>query len=348
MEYRDKINLSLPKSLILALEQDMRTFELFKADRRSFNWNCFLSRLIIGYHEMYLNENGAIYDGIIAALHDTPMDTAQKDSVAKAIMRDVLLPEVQNRRNETTLRGLKPRKDTEGIIRQIDILSRESGESVSKYIHRMLSSYVKKPLILREQIVFRGNYTRLLKCCEDRQPIAITTIWDGKKYFNVIPWGIASGAEEIHNYLLCQVEDDNTHAPQARSFALHRIKDITIRQGKGFIVPEVERRLEMMREKGPAYAINDDEEIRVKLSMEGIRQYHRIYFGRPEIENNDIENIDGGQLQHHRCSADQAFIYFKKLDPREVEILSPESLRRRMLCFFQSGVDIYSRSVYDN
>lgn len=353
MDFNDKINLYISPALNSVLEQDMRTFEFFDAEKSGYNRSGFLNDLIRGYYQKYLEENEHTRNEILKALQGVSLDEAGKEKIALDIMRNLQISGNQKKqRGQSITFPFKPRNALSGILQQFEELSRVYEESLPTSIIRMLIAYSRKPLIEREQIVFHDNYEKLRQYCETRQPIVLTTKWDRDlktrqdKAFPVVPWAIASGPDEIHNYLLCQREDPHTRLLEACPFALHRIRSVTVRTGKGRIDPEVERHLEMMREQGPAYAVNTDEVIRVKLSREGVRLYHRIYFGRPKVNKKDIISCGDGKIYHFKCSENQAFFYFRRLDPREVEILSPASLRDRIMTFFQSGLDVYDPSFH--
>lgn len=94
-----------------------------------------------------------------------------------------------------------------------------------------------------------------------------------------------------------------------------------------------------MAQIGPQYAINDDEEICVRLTEEGMATYRRIYFGKPKLTR--MEKRDDGYYQYYKCSKEQGFLYFRKFDPTVVQIIAPETLRTRMKMFYASGVKAY-------
>ena len=92
--------------------------------------------------------------------------------------------------------------------------------------------------------------------------------------------------------------------------------------------------LEKMREKGPQYAINRDEAVKVKMTEKGIDLYRRIYLDRPLFDDKTIP-ADG--IYTFSCSEEQAFFYFRKFPGDTAVIISPDSLRQRMLDFHEKA-----------
>ena len=89
------------------------------------------------------------------------------------------------------------------------------------------------------------------------------------------------------------------------------------------------------------YEINDDEEVCVKLNEKGLEYYSRIYFGRPRYDT--LIKQDDGYYQYYHCSMEQIFLYFRRFDPINVEIIYPPSLRNRMRDFYRSGLERYDK-----
>lgn len=337
MSYSDKINIYVPSDVGLILERDMQMFEVFKPNRIDFNWNRFLTLLIKGYYDTYVQENKAIHDRILSVLQDTPLTEKQRDDIATTVLRDVVTAGSGKRGGKGSKHlSLKPTEDTEGLIQRIVF---ESDDYISQSFRRMLISYSEKPISHRERIVFHDTYATLLQYCKVQQPICLTTIWNENAIHEVIPFAMAIGPEEMYNFLLCQEPNSETHQPEARAYALRRIKGVFASDKRGVLDATVHEHLLLMKKNGPQYAINDDEEIHVKLNEEGIMAYNRIYFGRPRYEK--TVRVSDGELQYYRCSKDQVFLYFRRFDPTTVEILAPESLRERMRSFYESGVEVY-------
>lgn len=338
MNINEKINIYVPNSVGVILERDMRMFEIFKRNRKSFNWNRFLTMVIRGYYDTYITENKALHDQIVSAIQTESLSEKEKNEIAESIVHNVINSDADRRGGKGSRHlSLKP---TEGTIELIQRIIHDSDDYVSQCFRRMLICYSKKPFSKREQIVFYEVYSKLVQYCNTQQPIFFSTIWEDGIIHEVIPYSISIGPEEMYNFLLCQERNPLTLQLETRAYAIHRIRSVNINNAKETIDPIVKNRLIRMEKNGPQYSINDDEEIRIKLFEEGLTAYNRIYFGRPNYER--FEEVEDGQIQYYKCSKDQVYLYFRRFDPTSFEILAPDSLRERMKCFYQKGLSVYN------
>lgn len=200
-------------------------------------------------------------------------------------------------------------------------------------------SYCGKPLNEREQIIFRDNYELLDEACKSNRPVAFTTIWNKSVVHEVIPYRVVVGQGEMFNYLICAETDDRSGEQVAKSYRLNRITNLNRSNRMGTISDDVKRHLDMMLYYGPQFAINDDEEICVKLTDYGEKSYNRIYYGRPMVDR--IEHKDGVHYYYYKCSADQVFLYFRRFTGNSAEIIKPEALRLRMRNFHAEAMKQY-------
>ena len=335
----EKINIYVPENIGDMLEHDARMFEIFKSDGQTINRNRFLSMLLLGYYNSYVNECSEQRKKIMLELDGCLADNSLAYEVADNILKSVILPEVPSRKGKNPTRlSLKPTKETEGLI--LDMLSEIGADDfISQYFCRLLMSYCEKTFSTREQLVFKDNYEVLLSACENRKPITFTTIWNKQAIHKVIPYKMAVGKEEMFNYLLCAEMNDYTGKQEAKVYRLNRISKINNSRSTEQITDEVIEYLDKMLKYAPQYMINADEEICVKLSEAGKRSYNRIYYGRPEYER--IEKKVDGDYYYFQCSRDQVFFYFRRFNPGHAEIISPESLRKEMIKFYEKSLEVY-------
>ena len=170
----------------------------------------------------------------------------------------------------------------------------------------------------------------LLKACDKRTPITFTTIWNPKTIHTVIPYQLSVGKEEMFNYFLCAENNNITCRQEAKSYRLNRIANINYSRAANVITEDVSIFLNRMLQYGPQYMINDDEESCVKLSDLGIRNYSRIYFGRPQVDR--IEESSYGNYYYFKGSKDQVFLYFRRFGS-DATIVAPDSLKEKMADF---------------
>lgn len=337
MSIYDKVNIYVPIEVGTLLERDMEMFEIYKSSGKSFNWNRFLSMLIRGYYDTYVLENKALYDRVLSALESTPLNEAQRKDAANSILNNVIRPDGNKRsRRGSRHLSLKPTESTDDLIQRI---SGTSDDYISRYFRGMLMSYCEKSFSQRERIVFRETYEKLRKYCRDQQPIYLSTVLEDGVVHEVVPYTMAIGPEEMFNFLLCQEENAQTHEMEAKAYGLRRIKRVNVSDNRIHMQPTVLEHLKIMERTGPQYAINDDDEICVKLTDDGLDAYRRIYFGKPRYSR--MEKRNDGYYQYYRCSKEQVFLYFRRFDPRDAQIIEPKSLRKRMICYYESGMKAY-------
>lgn len=335
----EKINIYVPEKIGNILVSDAKLFEIFKKDSQTVNRNRFLGMLIKGYYNYYAAKNKKIFDSILTEINSVAIAQDQKEQIAENILRNVILPEVPKRKGKHPTRlFLKPTVDTENLI--ILITNTIGGKDyISQYFCRIFMSYCDLALNEREQIIFKDNYDFLLRACNSGQVVTFSTIWNSKVVHEVIPYALIVGQDEMFNYLLCEEFIEHSGVSEARAYRLNRITKLNNSGSTSTLSALVRNHLDLMKYYGPQYAINDDEETCVKLSDAGVRSYIRIYYGRPQYDR--IEKIQNEYFYYFKCSKEQLFLYFRRFGNKSAEILSPESLRQRMIDFHEKALDLY-------
>ncbi|MCP1110922.1 WYL domain-containing protein [Ohessyouella blattaphilus] len=335
----EKINIYIPKNIVQVIDSDATMFEIYKKDGKTINKNRFLSLLLIGYYEVYASKLKKTYDAIIKEIDTAPYE--ETIIVADSIVRKVFLPEVPSRKGKNFIsRALKPTKETENIVRNIKM---EVGpqDSLSGYLCRMIMSYCEMPFSERERVIFKMNYDRLSAACQRKEAVSFSTIWNKEKIYDVKPYKVVVGQEELFNYLICMVLNKATGIQESRSFRLNRICGVNYGKTKEEISDKIKNFLDKMMKYGPQYSINDNEKTYVKLTEDGKRSYNRIYYGRPQYEE-IIEKSDGSYYCFS-CSKDQIFLYFRRFVGNEAEIIAPQSQRIRMKEFHKKSLEVYEK-----
>ena len=332
MSEQEKINIYVPREVGELLDSDNEMFEVFKRDGRTLNRNQFLTQLVTGYYDVYARELQAKSEAILQALSPLHADRKTCEQVVSTLLEEISLPRTSKRVGRNAMQfSLKPTNKTETLISRIrgEI---ENNDYVSRYFVRMLTSYSEKPFSQRERIVFKDNYEILAACCKKQHPVYFVTTANKHDVHEVVPYKITTGQEEMYNYLLCQVENEQTHQPEARAYRLNRIRGINRSEKAAILQDDVKQRLEVMRKQGPQYAINDEMEVCVRLTPKGRGMYNKIYFGRPAYFRE--ENKADGCYQYYQCSHNQLELYFRRFGA-EAEVISPESLRNKMVEFYR-------------
>ena len=346
MSNLEKIDIYVPEKIGNLIKKDAMLFEIFKKDCRSINRNKFLNMLLKGYYNLYAEESQEKYNAIIEELQKAGLDKAKQAETAEFILNKVVLPSIPPRKDKNPCRiSLKPINDTENIIN--NILEELNGKDyISQYFCRMIMSYCEKSLNEREQIIFRDYYNLFQNVCANKQIITFSTIWDTKTIHQVIPYKIMTGQDEMFNYLLCAEINRENGTQRAIAYRLNRITKINLSNHREPLKDDVLRYLELMIQYGPQYAINDDEETCVKLSDYGEKSYNRIYYGRPMVDH--IEHKQDGHYYYFRGSKDQIFLYFRKFGYNDAEVISPDSLRNRIIAFHSNALNTYKKDRSSN
>ena len=336
----EKINIYVPEEIAKQLHNDAVLFEVYKKDRRTENFNRFLSMLLCGYFDLYVDENKRTFDSLLEKIGETSLDPYEQTMLAERILKEIILPEVPRQKGKKPVRlSLKPTKETEPIIRNLTDGSGAGNDSISKYFCQMLMSYCKKPFSEREQIVFRENYLFLQEACRRGQSIKFLTIWNDKEVRTVTPYCMAIGEEEMFNYLLCEETHPKTGHLRPATYRLNRITKLTWGIGTKPISEEVKKYCDQMKDFAPQYVITDDEEICVRLTERGEMNFSRMYYGRPKPSK--IENRGEERYYYFNCSGVQILHYFRKFEPNSSEIISPLKLRERMITYLHNRNNEY-------
>ena len=336
----EKLNIYVPAEIAKKLKNDALLFEIYKTDRRTVNFNRFLSMLLCGYFGLYAEENNRTYDLLIEKMSFTSLKENEKQELAESILKNVILPTIPRKKGAKHVRlSLKPTKETEALIYSITSSPIAGDDSVSQYFCRMLMAYCEKPFSERERIVFRENYTILQDACRKCQAVSFITIWNNKEVRRVIPYCLATGEEEMFNYLLCEETNPITGCKRPATFRLNRITRLRKSLETKTISEETKKLCDRMKETAPQYVINyNEEEICVKLTDRGEMNFNRIYYGRPKPFN--IEDEEDGHYYYFRCSITQAFNYFKRFSATMMQIISPASLQDRLILFYKENISI--------
>ncbi len=297
------------------LEADARYFEILKEDKSNkINMNKFLNILVKGYYERFSNVDKYLMD---ANHFDKEKKSKEKGS------RIIIRPSIDNR----------------SLFYQIESHSGNMG--ISGYFSMLFKSYFELAMYKREQIIFSDNYENLKKYSDQKTRSRIKFgIKNSNVIHEVIPYKIVTSKEEMYNYLLCAeiVNGKQVETP----FRLTHITSVNSAPGDTVIDADVELHLKKMEKYGPQYSIEEDVKTCIRLTDQGVDAYSKIYFGRPERIPDKDEIKEDGTYYYFDCSTNQLFLYFRRFGC-EAEIISPESLRERMISFHRNAISVYEK-----
>ena len=332
--YIEKINVYIPKDLDDRIRDDALRFEILKPDGIQINRNRFLCLVIGGYYSGFSDERRKKFAQIKKALMPF-LSGSELNEAAENVLGKTMYQTAGKKKGLTSVRfSFKPSKEIEDIVKVI----RETEESgISSCLVRMLIGYFEKPSHEREKILFREEFDALSSACAETHPVTFLLRTTGNVH-QVLPYTVVPGKNENYNYLLCQeiMEQNGVKTAMAMSYRLTRISNVRPCDSPAAFRKAVLLHLERMREKGPQYAINRDEAVKVKMTEKGIDLYRRIYLDRPLFDDKAIP-ADG--IYTFSCSEEQAFFYFRKFPGDTAVIISPDSLRQRMLDFHEKAAE---------
>lgn len=323
------------------IENDIELFEIFKDNKNSEpmkgNTNAFLNRLLNEYFDKYTEE----MEEFTRLLNTYPM-------IAKDIRKliDIILDNEAPHHSNNTEDNLEKKRlsfkptqknYTTNISEKID---RNCPHNMSRsgFICQILKFYFRKPLYLRERIIFQSEYEDILCHCQ-KNCIEFYNLSDNQ-WYTVMPYKIFLGKEQMFNYVFCYGLDEN-NTIKNYSFRLSRMSQI---QGTSLFIPcpeDIEKNFSLTQSLGASYAINTPtKKSCVLLTKKGLSSFRHIYFGRPKIkEKKPAPN--GGFRYCFNCSEEQLYRYFRRFNPGEAIVESPPSLRDRIIDFHKKSLEVY-------
>ena len=326
-----KKKIYLPKDVKRILDKDLVLFEIRKKDG-SPNRNDFLCRLIRGYYETFSSGWEMQYNSLLQEIGSFMQDGPAVQDLSNAILERIIFPAPVRKKGDSLVTvSLTIQDSIEHIVAAIQ--NKTNGPSESGYYCRMFTSYCRMPIWERERCIFKENYDTLVSAASRGQMVAITT--KGGDYYEVIPYAVVHGPEEMFNYLLCQGTNPSGDANIAGTFRLSRINTVCKLSRIASVDPEIAGYLKRMETYGPQFAINDSKESVIHLTRKGFEAYQGIYYMRPAFRPEDmITNGDGSVDITFRCSREHLFQYFCKFRPGQFRVLKPDHLKNKFKSFY--------------
>ncbi len=323
----DKISIYVQPYVKTQLEDDAIQFEVFSKKDGSTNMNKFITRLLLNYSDIYMDEYLKKSKEIESILLEYFDDLKSIHYSTSKIIQEILYPTAGKQKGiKKVSLSLKPTKETEPLI---DRITRDSNieDTISGYFSRMLTSYCSKSVFERERIIFGDTFSLIEMACEKNLTISFKSYWTEDKIFNVLPYKIVTNKDKIYNYLLCQDLTENT----AKTFRINRLSNIILSTKKGSINSKIKNNLDLMILNGPEYSINDNVVTKIKMTQSGIKAYSQIYFGRPKYYK--VEKQNDFSIYYFNCSEYQLFNYFRRFEKDSIQILQPISLQEKLINF---------------
>ncbi len=345
----EKINIYVSEETYQNILHDCEYFHIEKNKKGEFIKNRFFTRLVVGYHQAFIDKSELHYkeikEAIESSLFNKNIDEKEIQEIAQVFSEKMTKTKEKKRKGiKYKTLSYKPVKETSRMLND----EIEDKMTFGSYFNSLLIDYFSEPMAKRETILYKPIYDELRSYCNKQTPITIYTKND--KAHKIIPYKIVQGHNGMFNYLLCgesadtllNNEPNTENITEARCYHLYYIDQIEFDKSRRCdkLSKQVLHQLDMMIKKGPEHAINSSESASIKMTEEGHNLFKRVYSDRPIPDGPAKKKENHYIYTFTDCSLDQLYFYFRRFGP-EAEILEPESLRKRLIEFHEQSLAVY-------
>lgn len=324
-----------PASLNNLLWRDTELFEVFIGKNEKAAINTFLNALIPGYFEKYKLELAKQDAGIRSLLNEYIQDKSALNRIVEKLITEDHTADHHDLKQKSIPISFKPRGRAIAINAEIEQAASGMNMSRSGYYKNMLLSYSRKPMYERERLVYHEEAEKIINALKNKkkQELIFTSRDNPHVIHTVLPYRLAHGTDEQFNYLIGQEMVGRKCV--ACSYRLRRIIISGTQSAQSTLDPQIREYLDLMLYYDPQYAINEHTETCIEFTEKGLKDFRRIYTGRPKLEAEE-----GSRTKYHTfCSQEQVINYFKRFNPGEAYILSPEKLRTTLSGYHKKHLD---------
>lgn len=210
-------------------------------------------------------------------------------------------------------------------------------EQISDYLKCLLEEYASLPYIKRERIFYKERYETAKQAIERGKLLKICTARG--KWYHVYPYEIMEDPLSTRDYLVGYVKrtEESRSDKRIASFRLPRLKKIECLAASFRLTKdEIDKIRDKVEICSVQFLVEEQETIRVRLTERGVEKYWEQLHLRP-VKDTDASSENEYVFQ---CTQRQAEYYFFKFGA-DVEILEPESLRKRFAEMYQCAADQY-------
>ena len=213
---------------------------------------------------------------------------------------------------------------------------------LSKYVRCILEDYGTRPFIEREKIYQKETYQIVENAVRDGLQLTYTS--DGTRY-DYWPFKIVPDATHTQSYLvgLARVSTKGESKKMAYPLSMARLKDGSLKPTrlKESLNSEEKRQLdEKIAKLGPANINGKEVEIHVRLTKKGLKLYNDIMVSRPV---RDEKKSTASEYVFHDTDS-HILNYFIRFG-EDAEIVSPVSLRQKMIDKYQRALQNYQKNI---
>lgn len=364
-----KQHLNLSDSARLVIDEDIREFD---PDHESFSG--FLNTIFLNF---YQEAEASIWLRKQAKLEElnsvfANSDFAQMDPKAKTlfIQKSIVLYQdelLEKAHAYPKGRGQKIHQKFRINKEMLDVIKGSNeyafyDNTIGEYLKAIYEEYALLPRYRREAIYFKDTIDIVKQAITHETKIKIaqfskSNVAQTKRYSNqfyLTPYKIVQDATYSFNYILAYSERINkqpdpneineTRLGNPTTFRVSRIAKITeITSMGGHISKENKEHLDkLLAERTAAYLATPPEDIVVLFSEKGLDSFRNQIYMRPLDYEIGEKKADGSAEIVFHCSDIQAMNYLFKLG-REIEVLSPETLRQKFIARYNDALAVYQK-----
>lgn len=317
MEEKIKINIS-PMTMEI-LSNDMEKFSFSKNNK--LQQNAFLNILINNYYQEFIKTKENQINLIENVLRDCDKDSK---SLAALIAEKLAKNDTKDLKPFSVTLNFKPSHIASSAIEYICYYCLKD-YSLSEFLRMLLVSYTRLHPLVREKIIFKDFVESINQSIKKGVNI-IYRLKENSSLKQGRPIVMVNSKEELFNYVILKKDDAIISVKLSNFKYINLIKEHYDLSQKDLDI------VEKMQTNNPSFLYQgNEEEIHVKLTYEGEKMYLSHYIHRPPYLRKENGNY------YFNCSYFQAYIYFQRFG-KEAIIISPKSLQKKLLSFYQKAV----------
>ena len=317
MEEKIKINIS-PMTMEI-LSNDMEKFSFSKNNK--LQQNAFLNILINNYYQEFIKTKENQINLIENVLRDCDKDSK---SLAALIAEKLSKNDTKDLKPFSVTLNFKPSHIASSAIEYVCYYCLKD-YSLSEFLRMLLVSYTRLHPLVREKIIFKDFVENINKSINKGVNI-IYRLKENSSLKQGRPIVMVNSKEELFNYVILKKDDAIISVKLSNFKYINLIKEHYDLSQKDLDI------VEKMQTNNPSFLYQgNEEEIHVKLTYEGEKMYLSHYIHRPPYLRKENGNY------YFNCSYFQAYIYFQRFG-KEAIIISPKSLQKKLLSFYQKAV----------
>ncbi|MEG2137075.1 MAG: WYL domain-containing protein [Oscillospiraceae bacterium] len=205
------------------------------------------------------------------------------------------------------------------------------------YLKAIVEEYAAKSYLERERIYLRPWFDTIQDAIAAKKQLRLQL--RDKTWKFIKPYRVMPDALSMYHYIVGYALPAQTdRAAEMTSFS-HRVSNLldvkTVSAG-AFLSDAAQKQLEaQLRVKGAQFMSGDSAEIKVYLTEEGIKKYHRLLHLRPSYCA-----IEDHSVYVFRCTPEQIKYYFFKFGA-EAKVLSPRDLTQAFRQMYALAAETY-------